>query len=61
MPSSLRAVGFHEDGGGGAVGGLRGVAGGDGALGVEGGLEFGEGFSGGVGAGAFVGGEDAFP
>ena len=55
-----RAAGFHEDGGGGAVGGLRGVAGGDGALRVEGGLELGEGLGGGVGAGAFVGGEDRF-
>ena len=34
-----RAGGFHEDGGGGAVGGLRGVAGGDRALRVKDGLE----------------------
>jgi hypothetical protein len=51
----LCAAGFHEDGGRGAVGGLRGVAGGDGALRVECRLELGESFSGGVGAWAFVG------
>ncbi len=50
--------GFHEDGRCCAVGGLRGVAGGNRALRVEGGLELGECFGGGVGARAFVGGED---
>ena len=54
MPSGCGALGGHDDGGGGSVGGLRGVAGGDGALGVEDGLEFGERFERGVGAGAFV-------
>ena len=55
------AAGIHENGGGGAVGGLRGVAGGDGSLRVEGGLELGQRFGGGVGARAFVGGEDLSP
>ncbi len=54
------AFGGHDDRGGGAVGGLRRVAGGDGAVGVEDGLEFGEGFERGVGARAFVYLEDGF-
>ena len=56
-----RASGIHEDCGGCAVGGLRGVAGGDGALRVKDGLELRERCGGSVGAGAFVGGEDSFP
>ena len=60
MPSSCARSGFHQNGGGCAVGGLRGVAGGDRSLRVEGGLELGKGFGGGVGARAFVGGEDRF-
>jgi hypothetical protein len=60
MPSSLSAGGIHEDGCGGSVGGLRGVAGGDCALRVEDGLELGEGGGRGVGARAFVGGEHRF-
>ena len=54
------AAGVHENGDGGAVGGLRGVASGDSALGTEGGFEFGEGFEGGVSAGTFVGREEGF-
>jgi hypothetical protein len=52
--------GFHQNCGSGAVGGLRGVAGGDGSLCVEGGFEFGQGFERGVGARTFVGGKDGF-
>ena len=56
----LCASGVHQDGSGGAIRGLRGVASRDSALGVEGGLEFGEGFERAIGAGAFVGCEDFF-
>ena len=55
-----RAAVFHQDGGGGSVRGLRGVAGSDGSLRVKDGLERGEGGSRSVGARAFVGGEFFF-
>ena len=58
-PSSLGRLLAHDQHGGGAVGDLRGVAGGDDALGVEGRLELGERLDGGVGADALVGADHA--
>ena len=51
---SSRPFGGHDYGSSGAIGSLRGVAGGDVALDVECGLELGESFERSIGAGAFV-------
>ena len=53
-PSSRALLSRHDERGGGAIAGLRGIAGGHGAVGVEDGLQFGQGFERGIGARAFV-------